>query len=85
MSRKMPGTFDSGAAGAVVGAGAAGLGAAGSGFAATCFVSEGFRSSCVLDGAGGEALFIKMYSDPDRMRHVMETVGAALYERLKGG
>ena len=42
-------------------------------------------SSCFLDGAGGEALFIKMYSDPDMMRHVMETVGAALYERLKGG
>ena len=33
---------------------------------------------------GGEALFIKTHSDPDMMRHVMETVGAALYERLKG-
>ena len=52
-------------------------------------VESGFgvddRVVSFLDGAGGEALFIKMFSDPDMMRHVMETVGAELYERLKGG
>ena len=32
-----------------------------------------------------EEFFVKMFSDPDMMRHVMQMVGAALYERLKGG
>ena len=27
--------------------------------------------------------FVKMFSDPDMMRQVMETVGTVLYERLK--
>ena len=27
---------------------------------------------------------MKMFSDPDRMRQVMETVGTVLYERLRG-
>lgn len=30
-----------------------------------------------------EDFFVKMFSDPDMMRQVMETVGAVLYERLK--
>ena len=32
-----------------------------------------------------EEFFVKMFSDPDMMRQVMETVGAVLYERLKNG
>ena len=31
-----------------------------------------------------EDFFVKMFSDPDMMRQVMETVGAVLYERLRG-
>lgn len=30
-----------------------------------------------------EDFFVKMFSDPDMMRQVMETVGTVLYERLK--
>ena len=32
-----------------------------------------------------EDFFVKMFSDPDMMRQVMETVGTVLYERLRGG
>lgn len=32
-----------------------------------------------------EGFFVKMFSEPDMMRQVMETVGAVLYERLRGG
>ena len=31
-----------------------------------------------------EDFFVKMFSDPDMMRQVMETVGTVLYERLRG-
>lgn len=31
-----------------------------------------------------EGFFVKMFSDPDMMRQVMETVGTVLYERLRG-
>ena len=31
-----------------------------------------------------EGFFVKMFSEPDMMRQVMETVGAVLYERLRG-
>lgn len=31
-----------------------------------------------------EDFFVKMFSEPDMMRQVMETVGAVLYERLRG-
>lgn len=30
------------------------------------------------------AVLPKMFSDPDMMRQVMETVGTVLYERLRG-
>ena len=30
-----------------------------------------------------DSFFVKLFSDPDMMRQVMETVGAVLYERLK--
>ena len=30
-----------------------------------------------------EDFFVKMFSDPDMMRQVMETVGTVLYERLR--
>ncbi|CCX37875.1 putative uncharacterized protein [Clostridium sp. CAG:1013] len=30
-----------------------------------------------------EDFFVKVFSDPDMMRQVMETVGTVLYERLK--
>ena len=29
--------------------------------------------------------FVRMFSDPDMMRQVMETVGSVLYERLRKG
>ena len=32
-----------------------------------------------------EDFFVKMFSDPDMMQQVMETVGTVLYERLRGG
>ena len=32
-----------------------------------------------------DSFFVKLFSDPDMMRQVMETVGAVLYERLKRG
>lgn len=32
-----------------------------------------------------EDFFVKMFSDPDMMRQVMETVGTVLYERLRTG
>ena len=31
-----------------------------------------------------DSFFVKLFSDPDMMRQVMETVGAVLYERLRG-
>ena len=31
-----------------------------------------------------EEFFVKMFSDPDMMRQVVETVGTVLYERLRG-
>ena len=31
-----------------------------------------------------EDFFVKMFSEPDMMRQVMETVGAVVYERLRG-
>ena len=31
-----------------------------------------------------EDFFVKMFSDPDMMRQVTETVGSVLYERLRG-
>ena len=31
-----------------------------------------------------EGFFVKLFSEPDMMRQVMETVGAVLYERLRG-
>ena len=30
-----------------------------------------------------DSFFVKLFSDPDMMRQVMETVGTVLYERLK--
>lgn len=30
-----------------------------------------------------EDFFVKMFSDPDMMRQVMETVGTVLYEKLR--
>ena len=30
-----------------------------------------------------EDFFVKLFSEPDMMKQVMETIGAILYERLK--
>ena len=30
-----------------------------------------------------EDFFVKMFSDPDMMKQVMDTIGSVLYERLK--
>lgn len=32
-----------------------------------------------------EEFFVKMFSDPEMMKQVMETLGMVLYERLKKG
>ncbi len=32
-----------------------------------------------------ESFFVKMFSDPDMMKQVMDTVGGVLYERLRKG
>ena len=32
-----------------------------------------------------ESFFVKMFSDPDMMKQVMDTIGGVLYERLRKG
>ena len=49
------------------------------------FLFPRFEGGVFLDVESGFGVDDRVVSFPDMMRHVMETVGAALYERLKGG